>query len=72
MITIQALLTFGGVKRRFSESFYDNQILIDDYAHHPREINATIESARKKYPENEVVAVFKYCNNFIFRIFFSS
>jgi len=55
----EALLTFGGVKRRFSESFYDNQILIDDYAHHPREINATIESARKKYPENEVVAVFQ-------------
>lgn len=55
----EALLTFGGVKRRFSESFYDNQILIDDYAHHPREINATIESARKKYPENELVAVFQ-------------
>lgn len=55
----EALLTFGGVKRRFSESFYDNQVLIDDYAHHPREINATIESARKKYPEKEVIAVFQ-------------
>src|SRR5699024_7465226 len=55
----EALLTFGGVKRRFSESFYDNHDLIDDYAHHQREINATIESARKKYPAKEVIAVFQ-------------
>ncbi len=31
--------------------------LVDDYAHHPREISATIETARKKYPHKEVVAV---------------
>ena len=43
----EALLTFGGVKEDLMKVFYDNQILIDDYAHHPREINATIESARK-------------------------
>ncbi|WP_426800832.1 UDP-N-acetylmuramate--L-alanine ligase [Staphylococcus capitis] len=53
------LVTFGGVKRRFNETKVSNQVLVDDYAHHPREISATIESARKKYPQKEVVAVFQ-------------
>ncbi|MDU6962436.1 MAG: cyanophycin synthetase, partial [Staphylococcus sp.] len=35
------------------------QVLVDDYAHHPREISATIETARKKYPNKDVVAVFQ-------------
>ncbi|GIO28830.1 UDP-N-acetylmuramate--L-alanine ligase [Ornithinibacillus bavariensis] len=51
--------TFKGVKRRFTEKKVNDQIIIDDYAHHPREINATIESARKKYPEKKVVAIFQ-------------
>ncbi|MCG3399723.1 UDP-N-acetylmuramate--L-alanine ligase [Staphylococcus massiliensis] len=55
----EALLTFGGVKRRFNETVVENQVLVDDYAHHPREISATIETARKKYPNKEVVAVFQ-------------
>lgn len=54
-----ALVTFGGVKRRFNETKVSNQVLVDDYAHHPGEISATIESARKKYPQKEVVAVFQ-------------
>lgn len=55
----QQLRTFPGVKRRFSEKKINNQILIDDYAHHPTEIKATLESARQKYPGKEVVAVFQ-------------
>ncbi|ARJ50027.1 UDP-N-acetylmuramate--L-alanine ligase [Staphylococcus lutrae] len=55
----EALITFGGVKRRFNEEFVQNQVLVDDYAHHPREISATIETARKKYPNKEVVAIFQ-------------
>lgn len=55
----ERLLTFEGVKRRFSEKRKGNQILIDDYAHHPTEINATIDAARQKYPEKEIVAVFQ-------------
>ncbi|ATD29976.1 UDP-N-acetylmuramate--L-alanine ligase [Macrococcoides bohemicum] len=54
-----ALATFGGVKRRFSEKKFGAQILIDDYAHHPTEIKATLESASKKYPNKEIVAVFQ-------------
>ncbi|TBW92792.1 UDP-N-acetylmuramate--L-alanine ligase [Staphylococcus hominis] len=55
----EALETFGGVKRRFNENFVSKQVLVDDYAHHPREISATIETARKKYPNKDVVAVFQ-------------
>lgn len=54
-----ALSTFGGVKRRFSEKIQDEQILIDDYAHHPTEIKATLQSAHLKYPERKVIAVFQ-------------
>src|SRR5690625_1567573 len=56
---MQALRTFGGVKRRFTEKQIGAQILIDDYAHHPIEVTATIESARKKYPAKPVVAIFQ-------------
>ncbi|HLS66703.1 MAG TPA: UDP-N-acetylmuramate--L-alanine ligase [Pseudogracilibacillus sp.] len=56
---MQNLRTFGGVKRRFSEKIVGEQVLIDDYAHHPIEIAATIESARKKYPNKEIVAIFQ-------------
>ena len=55
----QQLHTFGGVKRRFSESRKGDRILIDDYAHHPTEIKVTIQSARQKYPDREVIAIFQ-------------
>src|SRR5699024_7050930 len=57
--TMQALSTFGGVKRRFTEKSIADQILIDDYAHHPIEVTATIESARKKYPDKQIIAIFQ-------------
>lgn len=53
------LATFQGVKRRFSETMFGSQVLVDDYAHHPREIEATIEAARQKYPNKEIVAIFQ-------------
>ncbi|MFZ4450697.1 UDP-N-acetylmuramate--L-alanine ligase [Salibacterium aidingense] len=53
------LASFPGVKRRFTEKEAGTQILIDDYAHHPTEIKATIEAARQKYSEREIVAVFQ-------------
>lgn len=55
----QHLASFEGVKRRFSESNLNGQILIDDYAHHPTEIAATIEAAGKKYPDRSIIAVFQ-------------
>lgn len=56
---IEGLKTFEGVKRRFSISEKGNQVLVDDYAHHPSEIRATINAARQKYPDKKVVAVFQ-------------
>ncbi len=53
------LSTFQGVKRRFSEKEVGGQVIIDDYAHHPTEIRATIEAANQKYPDREIVAVFQ-------------
>ncbi|WP_027955112.1 UDP-N-acetylmuramate--L-alanine ligase [Halobacillus kuroshimensis] len=56
---IKKLATFKGVKRRFTEKVWHNQILVDDYAHHPIEITATIDSARKKYADRPVIAIFQ-------------
>lgn len=53
------LANFSGVKRRFAESQVANGVLIDDYAHHPNEIKATLDAARQKYPTKEIVAVFQ-------------
>lgn len=53
------LADFNRVKRRFSESKLGDMTIIDDYAHHPSEINATIDAARQKYPDKELVVVFQ-------------
>ena len=58
-IVKEQLITFEGVKRRFTEKRIGSQILIDDYAHHPTEIKATIDAANQKYPDREIVAVFQ-------------
>lgn len=55
-----ALAEFSGVKRRFE--FYVNtpkQVYMDDYAHHPRELSATINSVRKMFPGRRLTAVFQ-------------
>lgn len=55
----ESFMTFKGVKRRFSEKQINDVILIDDYAHHPSEINATIDAAKQKYPNKKIVAIFQ-------------
>lgn len=55
----KGLESFHGVKRRFTEKKVNSQILIDDYAHHPTEVKATIDAAKQKYPEREIIAVFQ-------------
>jgi len=53
------LAAFPGAKRRF-EILADGEVLVvDDYAHHPSEIKATIAAARKGYPGRRLVAVFQ-------------
>ena len=53
------LKDFKGVKRRYIISEYKNNIYIDDYAHHPTEVAVTIEATKKRYPDREIVAIFK-------------
>ncbi|WP_100488882.1 UDP-N-acetylmuramate--L-alanine ligase [Sporolactobacillus pectinivorans] len=57
----ERLALFQGVKRRFSESKLPefDQVMIDDYAHHPTEIRVTIQAAREKYPDRKIVAIFQ-------------
>lgn len=55
----ERLQTYHGVKRRFTETDIGKRTLIDDYAHHPTEISATIQSARQKFPDRELVAIFQ-------------
>lgn len=55
-----ALASFAGVKRRFE--FYLNtpkQVYMDDYAHHPRELTATLTSVRKMFPGRRITALFQ-------------
>ncbi len=53
----KSLKTFQGAKRRFKEKTIGDLVLIDDYAHHPTEVRVTINAAKQKYPNKEIVAV---------------
>lgn len=56
----KALKTFGGVKRRFDYHIKTEKfVYIDDYAHHPEELKATISSAREMYPGKKITGVFQ-------------
>ena len=56
----KSLETFKGVERRFSYKIKSEElILIDDYAHHPTEINAVYESVNEMYPNEKNVVVFQ-------------
>ena len=51
--------SFHNAARRFAESTFGDIVTIDDYAHHPTEIRVTLEAARQKYPDKQIIAVFK-------------
>ena len=55
----KGLLTYQGAKRRFSEKDFKDVNIIDDYAHHPTEMRATIQAARQKFPYKRLVVVFQ-------------
>lgn len=58
--TIEKILSnFKNAKRRFAIENVKDNVIIDDYAHHPTEIKVTLEAARQKYPNKELVAIFK-------------
>ena len=58
------LANFEGIGRRFQvygelETAAGNILLVDDYGHHPREVAATVEAARKAWPERRLVLAFQ-------------
>lgn len=55
------LASFLGAKRRFEFHLRSNKgpVLIDDYAHSPNEVRASIRSVRKLYPERELTVIFQ-------------
>jgi len=55
----KSLSTFLGVKRRFTYVLKSPKIIIDDYAHHPKEIEEISKSIKELYPEKKVTAVFQ-------------
>lgn len=57
---VQTLADFGGVARRFEEiGTVGDVVIIDDYAHHPTEIRATLSAARRRYPGRRLWAVWQ-------------
>jgi UDP-N-acetylmuramate--alanine ligase len=56
----KALASYKGVKRRFTYHIKtENLVFIDDYAHHPEEINAVHQAVREMYPNKKVLAIFQ-------------
>ncbi len=56
----KSLVSFKGIKRRFSYQIKtENLVYIDDYAHHPTEINAVNQAVGELYPNQEVLAIFQ-------------
>jgi UDP-N-acetylmuramate--alanine ligase len=56
----EAIASFKGVKRRFEYKVKTaNKVLIDDYAHHPEELNALISGVRSLYPNEKMVLIFQ-------------
>jgi UDP-N-acetylmuramate--alanine ligase len=60
MVIREALSSFKGVKRRFDcHVKTDTLVYIDDYAHHPEELKATISSAKEMYPGKKITGIFQ-------------
>lgn len=56
----RGISTFKGIKRRYTKhSFESGKIYIDDYAHHPTELNAVIGSIKTFYPHKKLLVVFQ-------------
>ena len=55
-----ALACFKGVKRRFTYHIRDeNKIYIDDYAHHPEEINSVFQAIKEIHPDQDILVAFQ-------------
>lgn len=59
-VIVNSINNFIGVKRRFDHRINKKEFLfIDDYAHHPEELKACINSVKKIYPERKITGIFQ-------------
>ena len=56
---INSIKTFKGISRRFSIKLKTPKIIIDDYAHHPKEIDAVYDTLTEMYPKSRKLVVFQ-------------
>jgi UDP-N-acetylmuramate--alanine ligase len=57
---VRGLATFKGVNRRFDVHINTQELAyVDDYAHHPQEVSATINAAKLLFPDREITVVFQ-------------
>jgi UDP-N-acetylmuramate--alanine ligase len=60
LLVKKAVAEYKGVQRRFDIRFRNEKfIYIDDYAHHPAEISATVSSVKELYPAKKVLGIFQ-------------
>jgi len=55
----QGFESFSGIQRRFQCNHIENGTLVDDYAHHPKELSATLNAARTCWPNQHITAIFQ-------------
>ncbi len=56
----KSIETFKGIKRRFTRNIFENgKVYIDDYAHHPTELNAALNAVRSLYPNRKLLTIFQ-------------
>jgi D-alanine--D-alanine ligase len=56
---LRGIVAYGGAERRFQILFDDDLVAIDDYAHHPTEIEASVGALRERYPGRRIVVAFQ-------------
>ena len=56
---VKAIENFEGIYRRFNVFSYDGKTIIDDYAHHPSEIEVALDAVRELYPNKKIAVVFQ-------------
>ncbi|TLS68255.1 UDP-N-acetylmuramate--L-alanine ligase [Mariprofundus erugo] len=54
-----SLASFEGIQRRFQRTAVGEGVLVDDYAHHPREVMATLAAARECWPDRYISVIFQ-------------
>lgn len=55
----EGISSFRGVRRRFEIHLSGKRVFIDDYAHHPREIEAFVHGVRELHPDKEITGIFQ-------------